>query len=625
MKYEKLFDLGSEYNGVSGLFNVSGDFGIIDGGLAKSTVKNGNEYTLKTERILLSSEFVLFKNGAVVRKDSLKNISDKTIVVNRLSSRFILEGYDYEVFTQFNAWQHENTGGWQRLRTQVTTSALGLRTCDGANPIMGLYNCQNRKTTVFHLVSNCQWKMNVKRHPHFSKADITVLETGFEDSGLNLKVEPGETVYLPQIIFYTSDDKLGLSTDKMHVAFNSMHPRNKLPIMYNTWLCYFDTIDFNTLCRQVDAAADMGFEIFFIDAGWFGNERRWDECIGDWIENREGAFCGRMAEFSEYVRSKGMQMGLWLEPERALATSTLAQEHPEYLMHGSFMDYTRKEVREHLVNTITNLIEKYKLGAMKFDFNDTFSYDPNNSAFYHYLEGQKKVIAEIRKRYPELYISGCASGGYRTDLGQSKLFDSFWFSDNQGPREGLDIYKEAIKAVPPCVIEKWNVQTFLDGVMNYFELKPKYLPVSCNNGLWTDVVSVRNDYVKGFLSGGPVGFSCDLTKFPEDFREEMSEFIRQYKIDRDFFINAKANVICDTDCFIGIQYSDEDNKQIKIHLFSKIIYQSTVTIFPIVSENYIYRVNGKSISGKDLKENGITLPLDIFKDNDCIFIEVERI
>lgn len=112
MKYEKLFDLGSEYNGVSGLFNVCGVFGIIDGGSAKSTVKNGNEYTLKTERILLSSEFVLFKNGAVVRKDSLKNISDKPIVVNRLSSRFIFEGYDYEVFTQFNAWQHENTGGW---------------------------------------------------------------------------------------------------------------------------------------------------------------------------------------------------------------------------------------------------------------------------------------------------------------------------------------------------------------------------------------------------------------------------------------------------------------------------------------------------------------------------------
>lgn len=78
--------------------------------------------------------------------------------------------------------------------------------------------------------------MNVKRHPHFPKADITVLETGFENSGLNLKVEPGETVYLPQIIFYTSDDKLGLSTDKMHVTFNSMYPRNKLPIMYNTWL-----------------------------------------------------------------------------------------------------------------------------------------------------------------------------------------------------------------------------------------------------------------------------------------------------------------------------------------------------------------------------------------------------
>lgn len=625
MNFEKMFDIENEYTGVSGLFSVCGNFGIIDGSMAKSTVKEGNTYSLKTNKILLKSEFVEKKNGAVVRKDSLKNISDKEIIINRLSSRFILEGYDYEVFTQFNSWQHENTGGWQKLRTQVITSALGIRTCEGANPIMGLYNCQNRKTTVFHLISNCQWKMNVKRHPHFQKADITVLETGFEDSGLNLKVEAGETIFLPEIIFYNSNDKLSLSTDKMHTVFNALYPRKKLPIMYNTWLCYFDTIDFDELCCQVDAAADLGFELFFIDAGWFGNERRWYECVGDWEENRNGAFCGRMAEFSDYVRSKGMEMGLWIEPERALATSSLAEKHPEYLMHGSFMDYSKKDVRDHLINTITNLIDTYKLGAMKFDFNDSFSYDPYNSAFYNYFEGQKQVIKEIRNRYPNLYISGCASGGFRTDLGQSEIFDSFWFSDNQGPREGLDIYKEAIKAVPPCVIEKWNVQTFIDGVIDYFDLKPKTMPISCNNGLWTDFVSVRNDYIKGFLSGGPIGFSCDLKKFPEDFRNEMREFIRQYKIDRDFFINAKANVICDTDNFIGIQYSDEENNTIKIHLFTRIIYQSTVTVFPIVSENNDYLVNGKMISGKELNENGITITLDVLKDNDCMLLEVLKV
>lgn len=38
-------------------------------------------------------------------------------------SRFTLTGNEYEVYTQYNAWQHESKGVWQKLVTQIGTAA----------------------------------------------------------------------------------------------------------------------------------------------------------------------------------------------------------------------------------------------------------------------------------------------------------------------------------------------------------------------------------------------------------------------------------------------------------------------------------------------------------------------
>ena len=90
----------------------------------------------------------------------------------------------------------------------------------------------------------------------------------------------------------------------------------------------------------------------------------------------------------------------------------------------------------------THLIEKYNIEYMKFDFNANLAYDKKREAFYHYHKGYTKFINAVRSRYPDIYIECCASGGYRMELENLKRFDSFWFSDNQSPYEGLQTSEE---------------------------------------------------------------------------------------------------------------------------------------------------------------------------------------
>ena len=182
--------------GFSGLFFACGDFGIVDGDIAYERFEEDKKTVFEAQngKIKLRAEFE--RDGDVcIRRDSLENISGEAIEINGLVSRFCLDGNDYDVYTQYSAWQHESTGEWQRLTTQIRAEACGMRGCDGAAPIMGFSNRYNGKNTVFHLLPNAQWQMAAKKIPENEK-EMVVFEAGFCSKGLRLFVQAGEKIAL---------------------------------------------------------------------------------------------------------------------------------------------------------------------------------------------------------------------------------------------------------------------------------------------------------------------------------------------------------------------------------------------------------------------------------------------
>ena len=218
--------------------------------------------------------------------------------------------------------------------------------------------------------------------------------------------------------------------------------------------------------KQVKRAGELGLEYFVIDAGWFGPKGDWGSTRGDWKERPDGWLGGRLADISKAVRASGMKFGLWIEAETAAGNSEVMQKHPEYfcVQHGAkFLDFTRADARGHLHAAIDDLVKKYGIEFIKFDFNadakiddlgrdhiDDFGKD-----FADYNAGYRQFLREVRARHPGIYLGGCASGGLMMDLGWARDFDSFWLSDNQSPIYGLRIAKETMLRLPPRKIERW--------------------------------------------------------------------------------------------------------------------------------------------------------------------------
>ena len=601
--------------GISGLFFAAGSFGVIDGNVAYERIEEEGRTTFvyTDKKVRLEAEFTLRENGVILRRDRFFNLTEEEAEIHSLLSRFTLTGNDYEVYTQYNGWQHESRGGWQRLVTQITAASEGIRTCDGATPMMGLCDLYTGRTTVFHLIPNAQWQMTVRKFPR-NDHERVVLEMGFHDRALRLRVAAGESIELPTVVFFAAESKVDLDAYKLHEWFLGDYPRRNLPILYNSWLYCFDRVDVDALMLEADCAAGMGFEAFMVDAGWFGAGDSWYSSVGDWEENTLSGPCGRLGELSERVRERGMIFGLWFEPERAAERSRAFAAHPEYYIANGFLDFANPKAVEYIFAVLSGVIDTYRVGWLKFDFNASIPYDPSGNAFYRYMQGQKELIRRLRERYPHIYITNCAGGGFRMELGQGMLFDSFWLSDNQGPYEGIRIVKDTLKRMPSALIERWNVQTYCEDLPVYPGKRMGKM-LHCNNAAWDFIIGIKDSFSEEFMYGGPMGFSCDIDAFSAEYKRRWREVIEQYKKERDFYRNATARILVDSEAITAIEYADAVLSRCVIRVFTKTVCTDALLLYPAVDASARYTLGETALDGREIAADGILL--EELKDNSC--------
>ena len=621
MKLEYYLDFNG-VRGESGLMYAAGDFGVIDGLSGYTVKKDGARivYEYKNDKICLKSVFTEYEHGVFIRKDEIENLTDKMLRVNLLKSRFRLPDNDYEVYTQYNGWQHESSGKWQPLVTQIATAGKGIRSCHVATPLMALHNVHTKKNVVFHLFPNGLWEMSARKYPS-AKNELVIVETGFNGENADMRLKPNGKILLPTVMFFEADSKIDLDAYKLHTVYNELYPRRKaLPILYNSWLYCYDDINVDELKRQAAAAAELGIEAFMVDAGWFGYGN-WGEGVGDWTENLTSGPKGRLLELSEYVRGKGMIFGLWFEPERAGTESRAKKEHPEYYIDGRFFDFANEKARAYMLSVISEQIEKYSLGWLKFDFNDSIPLDETGDNFYYYIQGQKSFVEEIYKKYPYIYITNCAGGGARMDLEQGTFTDSFWLSDNQGPYEGIRIVKDTLKRMPTALIERWNVQKILPDVKTYGQL-PKARLINTDDGLWSTARLMNDSFTENFMIGGPLGMSCDIASFPDMYKIRWKEIIAQYKKDREFYRTATARILIDESDMTCIQYSDRFLSKCVVQLFTKLSYAADTVIYPVVDEDAEYSYGDTVLKGREIMRDGIMIKN--ITDNSCFGFELNK-
>lgn len=180
----------------------------------------------------------------------------------------------------------------------------------------------------------------------------------------------------------------------------------------------------------IDAAAEVGCEYFCIDAGWYADGDWWDE-VGEWQESRK-RFPNGLKEVTDYIRSKGMIPGAWLELEVMGIRCEMADKVPDnwfFLRHGKRvfdrsryqLDYRNPEVRAYADSVIDRLVREYGIGYIKMDYNiepgigTEYNADSPGEGMLGHERAYLSWLDSIFERYPDLIIENCSSGGLRID------------------------------------------------------------------------------------------------------------------------------------------------------------------------------------------------------------------
>lgn len=273
----------------------------------------------------------------------------------------------------------------------------------------------------------------------------------------------GESYTAPTLIATFSSHGLDGVASHHHRSLRArpLHPQRPRPLTLNMWeAIYFDHNE-TRVRKIVDAAAEIGVERVVLDDGWFGSRRDDRSGLGDWFVSDQVWPAG-LKPIADYVRSQGMEFGLWFEGEMVNPDSDLYRSHPDWILssgdripplwrHELVLDLSNQEAFDYLFAQISKVITDVGVSYIKWDHNRVLvdagsqgraKYGAQVTAIYRFFDQLKSV-------HPGLEIESCASGGARIDLGMIDHVDRFWTSDNNDALSRQSIQRWSAQFIPP--------------------------------------------------------------------------------------------------------------------------------------------------------------------------------
>ena len=597
-------------NSAKDMYTLRGSFTLPIGNVCKTD--SGFAYEGDGYRVDTAVE--KHESGVYKRKDIITNISDKPIDIRAALSKFSFDGGEYEVYTQYSEWCHEGVGAWQRLVTEVGVGNDDVRTNVGSAPFLAIYNLQNGRGMAFHVLSRSTWQMKVKKYySHQGHEKKVFVEIGINEKGFDYTVQPGQSLEMPEILYYEFRNKTDIDAFKLHRYYNCVKPARAMPLVYDTWLSNFDDISYELLMEQLEVARELGIEYFTVDAGWFFKPREWWNSVGDWEEELNSSMRGRMREFSDKVREYGLKFGLWFEIERAGTQSNTVREHPEHYLFENgygYVNFADKNARDYIYNKLEANIKRYGIEYIKFDYNAELTYDKTNHSFIEFFDGYHEFLDRIAREHPEIYLENCASGGLRMSLASLEGFDSFWISDNHSLYTQLEVFKNTLIRMPSRSLETWLTVSSIENFTPTYDGKPTEKIISSGNADWSYAEFMEESFVTAVMFGGPIGISCNLTRLSDKFKATLKEKFDQFKSERSFWAQSECHILCDTDTMLVLQFNDKDYNEVKIFSFVDNAMQNEITVYPVLDMNAAYR-DGEGVRlATEIDENGVTLSVN---------------
>ncbi len=268
------------------------------------------------------------------------------------------------------------------------------------------------------------------------------------------------------------DNAMGRLTSYRRKIRRFNEDNEKLPVIFNDYMnCLFGDPTTEKEIPLIDAAARMGCEYYVIDAGWYAPGQWWDS-VGEWQECRE-RFPGGIKEVTDYIRSKGMIPGVWLELEVMGINCEKAKKAPDdwfFVRHGKRvfdrsryqLDFRNPQVIEHADEVIDRVVKEYGAGYIKMDYNiepgigtELYAESVGQGMLEH-ERAYLKWLDGVFERYPDLVIENCSSGGLRTDYAMLSRYSIQSTSDQEDYRNYATISANAAAGLTPEQAAVWS-------------------------------------------------------------------------------------------------------------------------------------------------------------------------
>ncbi|WP_277212663.1 alpha-galactosidase [Isoptericola croceus] len=272
---------------------------------------------------------------------------------------------------------------------------------------------------------------------------------------------PGEIYTSPRTLAAWSDDGLDGLSARFHswVRARPGRAERPRPVTLNTWEAVYFEHDLGRLRALADAAARVGVERFVLDDGWFRGRRDDRRGLGDWTVDGT-VWPEGLHPLVQHVTGLGMEFGLWVEPEMVSPDSDVARRHPDWVLravpgrepplwrHQQVLDLAHPDAYAHVRDAVVALLEEYPIAYLKWDQNRDVLDAPSRPQ----VLATRRLMDELRARFPGLEIESCSSGGGKVDLDVLDRTDRVWASDTNDALERQAVQRWTGLLVPPELV-----------------------------------------------------------------------------------------------------------------------------------------------------------------------------
>lgn len=483
-------------------------------------------------QLRLTLYYTAFEEKSTIAAFSrLENLGQEPAVIHKdLSFMADLPAGSYDTVTFQGAYAREKTVRRSPVQQGIYEVASN-RGASGHAQTPSLILCQHEATEDAGeaLALQLVYSGNFQAWVQQNQLNEVRLGIGLNDENFSWKLEPGQAFMTPvALVTYSSRGLTGLSQESQAFVQDHIIPagfaHKERPILINNWEATYFDFKKDKLLELADQAKQVGIELFVLDDGWFGDRFDDNRALGDWSVN-EDKLGGSLAELIAAVHDKGLQFGLWLEPEMISEDSQLYRQHPDwaiqtpgrghtYSRNQLVLDYANPEVVAYIKELLDDLLSQHEIDYIKWDMNRNISNLGNGSDYlatrmqsHQYMLGLYEIVSYLTEKHEQILFESCSGGGGRNDLGLMRYFPQVWASDNTDAIARLPIQYGSSYLYPSV-----SMGAHVSAVPNH------------QMGRTTPLDTRGHVAMMGNL-----GYELDLTSLTEEEKVRIAQQVRLYK------------------------------------------------------------------------------------------------